>query len=561
VTKVGTGSITFSNANYTGATAVGLGNLDIAGGTFGSSTSPFDVEGNSGTAASAAATVSGGGMIASLVVLGPNANNFGALLTINGNASATFSTGVDIGTTNSTGGGLVVDTTGNVFLGAVVDTRDTGTGLDIQGGSVTATSVALTGDGGTHACDMTVSGGSLTIGNSGSSGAFEIASGGGLTENLTVSGGSLTYLGTDGLLLNIAAIPTAVSLTGGTTSLTGITLDNVNSATVESTLTVTTGATLYLGGVGLNVGSVPTVDSGASVTLGTAAIGALANWSSSVAMALESGSTATFQAADSLGNAHNISLSGALTGGGGLKKTGGGSLTLSNAGDSYTGATNVNAGTLIVSGGLTGTVSATVSSGANLEVDGAVNSSATTTLKGGTLEGTGSVGAITTTSGDGSTLAPGFSSAATPAAGALTANGNVTLDSSATFSLRLGVAVAGDNDQLNVPAFDTVALNSANLQLNTGTFVSQTIGFLYVLINGDAAGTGQITGEFAQGGSITASNGYMYNILYDVNANNTGVGNDVDLELVAAVPEPGTWAMLIAGLGMLIVWRRSRRNA
>jgi autotransporter-associated beta strand protein len=60
-----------------------------------------------------------------------------------------------------------------------------------------------------------------------------------------------------------------------------------------------------------------------------------------------SGLPATIQAADSSGNAQNITLTGALTGTGGLTKTGAGVLVLNNSGNNYTGATNVSAGALV----------------------------------------------------------------------------------------------------------------------------------------------------------------------------------------------------------------------
>ena len=58
----------------------------------------------------------------------------------------------------------------------------------------------------------------------------------------------------------------------------------------------------------------------------------------------------TFQSADANGSAFNISLSGALTGVGGLKKIGAGVLALSGA-NNYTGTTVVSNGTLAVSTG------------------------------------------------------------------------------------------------------------------------------------------------------------------------------------------------------------------
>jgi hypothetical protein len=93
-----------------------------------------------------------------------------------------------------------------------------------------------------------------------------------------------------------------------------------------------------------------------------------------------------------------------------------------------------------------------------------------------------------------------------------------------------------------------------------GAFQKQSAGYIYTLINDETSATGDINGEFEQGNSITDSNGNLYDILYNVNANDTGSGSDVDLELVA-VPEPGTWAMMLGGLGILIFWQRSRRGS
>jgi hypothetical protein len=94
------------------------------------------------------------------------------------------------------------------FFGTFIDYKDlqgngpsTTSGLIINNGTVTASSVIIqdTGSG----ANMNINGGSLTIGNSSSTGAFEIGNGASTRGGfLTMTGGSLTYLGTDGLLLN-----------------------------------------------------------------------------------------------------------------------------------------------------------------------------------------------------------------------------------------------------------------------------------------------------------------------------------------------------------------------
>jgi len=249
-------------------------------------------------------------------------------------------------------------------------------------------------------------------------------------------------------------------------------------------------------------------------------------------------------------------VNGSISGIGALTKTGAGTLNLT-ASNGYGGATTVSGGTMIVSGSLSGTVSASVAAGATLEVDGLLNSSAAATVN-GTLRGTGSTGPITT---QGGTLAPGLTAAnSSISEGTLTAGGNVTLSSTTNFSIRLGMVTgnSGDNDQLAVSS-GTVSLAGANLQLTIGNFLNNPadIGLTYVIINGgDTAGSG----TFAQGSSITA-NGYSFNIIYDTNAagGGFGTGNDVVLQLTA-IPEPGTWATMLSGFGMLLVVQRLRRK-
>jgi fibronectin-binding autotransporter adhesin len=233
-----------------------------------------------------------------------------------------------------------------------------------------------------------------------------------------------------------------------------------------------------------------------------------------------------------------------------ILKSGPGTWELTGA-NANTGVTNVTGGRLVVSGSLSGTAGVNVTGG-TLNVNGLVNTAVTVNDTGGRVSGQGLLGSVAITGG---TLAPGFS-VANSLAGTLTAAGNVTLDSASAFNIRLGVATAGDSDSL---AAASISLNHASLVLTLGpSYVLQPIGTVYVLVSGGAGGAGTGNNVFAQGSTITASNGNIFNILYGENAAGTGSGNDIDL-VVASIPEPGTWVLIAAGLGILGFRRRTLR--
>jgi autotransporter-associated beta strand protein len=259
------------------------------------------------------------------------------------------------------------------------------------------------------------------------------------------------------------------------------------------------------------------------------------------------------------GSAGTLGATVALLTGGGITfdSSGGvaattGTTALTGA-ETYTGATNVNSTTLIVGRPISATASVGVGATGILEDDSIINPAATVTSA-GTVEGQGTLGPIDINAGG--TLAPG-DTAAGNLAGTLTANGNVILTGSTSiFSIRLGVASAGDSDQL-LDSLGSISLGGATLNLMLGSsYASQAVGTTYVIVNGGAATTGSAGNTFAQGFTIVASDGDFYNILYGVTANGSGRGNDV--VLLRAVPEPGDVALVLGGMGILGFWWRLR---
>ena len=183
--------------------------------------------------------------------------------------------------------------------------------------------------------------------------------------------------GTSGgiVVINSSGTVTSTPLPGGTVNLSGGTMiakelrfngsnkhagaasgGDVN-ATSGSAVFNMTGGTLYIGGTvqfdGAGVttaGGIVNRGTGTStyaINLSGGIMGANANWVSTLNMTLgTTNGDVTFKAANAADAPFNITLSGSLSGPGGITKTGAGNLTLSGT-NSHSGNTVVSAGTLI----------------------------------------------------------------------------------------------------------------------------------------------------------------------------------------------------------------------
>lgn len=206
--------------------------------------------------------------------------------------------------------------------------------------------------------------------------------------------------------------------------------------------------------------------------------------------------------------------------------------------NAYTGATTVNAGTLLI-GDSTHTT-ASLAAGSVVTVN-----------NGGTLGGYGIINGNTTING---ALSPGAS------AGKLTFNADLTLNASATTTMEIGGTgrgVVGGYDAVDLAATSnliyggTLTLDISGV-IADGTYdlflftVAPTGSFSAIAL----AGSGGYTGPFVNNAGIwTASSG---------GKNFTFTQSTGDL-LVAAIPEPGSAALLAFGAAVVLGLRKRKR--
>jgi MYXO-CTERM domain-containing protein len=446
------------------------------------------------------------------------------VLTLSGNNSYSGDSRITGGTVTVASGGDLGDGTSDVFISS-------GATLNVNASSeVASLQETGTGNGGVAAIG---SGATLTVSGNAYNGFMNSISGEG---NLVKSGtgtmnlyGAQTYTGTT--TVSGGKLSSAVGIDSSAITVSGGTFETTAANVVANTAAVT-------------------VNSGTFSVGGSDAIGAISGSGGTINIA--SGTlTTSFDAATS-------TYSGAVTGTGGLTKSGTGTLTL--AGNNTKSGTNtVSAGTLVVNGQLAG--STTVQSGA-------------------TLAGGGSVGA--TTVGNGATISPGNSPGTLSLTNGFTLGGggnynwqiyNATGTAGATNGWDLIAVTGGDWDisglsstnQFNInlwslsgvtPDVNGNALNFNNAVTNSweiltyaslnGTFNSN----LFAINTGPVGPTGGFANDLNGGVFSLEDDGNSLNLLFTPGG---GPGP-------SPVPEPGTWAAaaLLAGAAGYVRWRRRK---
>jgi fibronectin-binding autotransporter adhesin len=237
------------------------------------------------------------------------------------------------GSTNTLPGGIRV---GDAFVAGGGSAT-----LDIPDGTLTTGWIELGNTPGTTiTATVNQTGGSVrTTGQAAENAGVRLGHFPAATTFYNLSSGTL--LVDNGFFLTAAVDGTGTfNQTGGTATATRVVVNARGGSGGNGTVTVS-GGTLNVGSGGIvNDGTGP-----AAMNVGGSGgtIRATAPFGSSLPMTLAGAgvNAATF---DTNGNA--VTLSGALTGSGGLNKNGAATLTLSGAGHAYVGATTVNAGTL-----------------------------------------------------------------------------------------------------------------------------------------------------------------------------------------------------------------------
>jgi fibronectin-binding autotransporter adhesin len=359
--------------------------------------------------------------------------------------------------------------------------------------------------------------------------------------------------------LRLASANATGTIAGGITVQNGAALELTGGISFVADALNITGEGVSSGGALKNFSGANTYQGAITIGTGGARINSAASTLTLTGGVVTAGNNVTF------GGAGNTTVStAAISGAGGLAKDGAGRLNLSFA-NTYTGATNVNEGTLEVSGaGSINTSSGiTVAAGASL-----VYNSSTALTKAPTLNGTPGNPAIFSGSGNLGSIAMSLNSlddVISPGnSPGIQAYGASQTWSSFTYEWELNdwddkvAGIGGNIDQIQVTG--TLDLSGTEYALD-----------ILSLTTGDVSGDVHNFAETDNVWTILTTTGGITNfdaLEWDINALgftnseigtwSLGLGNsNQDLILTyTAVPEPG--AALLGSLGFLLILRRRR---
>ncbi|MBL8823189.1 MAG: autotransporter-associated beta strand repeat-containing protein [Planctomycetia bacterium] len=529
LTKLGAGTLVLSGANtYTGGTNLNAGILSVAG------------DGNLGN--------SGDGL-----------NFNGGILRITGTS---FSNNVRPINWGGNGGGFDIASAPHTFTVSQALTAGGNLTKSGAGTLVLANNNSYTGT-------TTVSAGTLQVGNAaftGSLGAGLVTINPGATLryyrndlssfSTTFSGnGTLNYFGT-GNQNESTYLPT-----GNNSGFTGTVQVGNSAGGNGARVAVTTQNQLGAGPVVVNTGSQVYLQSGTYANNFTInGNGWLENSGNLGALRIDAGSTitgsVTLAGNSRIGSSTTASVSGVISGGFSLEKVSSGTLTLSAA-NTYTGPTTVIGGALIINGNQSAATG-----------DYTVNA-------GATLGGSGIVGKLVNFNGG--TVSPGNPGDT----GILTINGGINFNAGSSFRVELQGSVVGTGyDQLILNSTTQSYVMVPGIQLIGDRLGTYQANFLdsFMILKGSNLGIGTFAG--LSDGALFNFDGQVFQIRYNVpdlytvtpqfgitwtgddGFGNYGADNGGNI-VIAAVPEPGTWALILGTLSICgyVAYRRNSKSS
>jgi autotransporter-associated beta strand protein len=566
-----------NTANTAGVGQVSIGTvgsnaavLELNGGTIHANNGGVNVLVGTASGANGVLNISSGTLTAAAEFwVGAGAGSFGTLKMSGGTVSsgAWFVIGRDSSGTADMSGGTINVTNRN-FIVAATGVRGV---ADLYGSAVVNVTATGAGNGSVYVGEAFQSSPSIGELNLSGSAAVNIAGGDGLFLGVN-SGGSGTVNFNGGTLTTPLVKKGvgfgAVNFNGGTlksnaanaTFLEGLDTayinqggaiidDGGNAITVAQPLLAPTGNGIGSIAVsnGINYVGVPTVEilgdgtgatavakvDGSGNLIGITVTNPGVGYTDATAAVVGGGG---FVTVDSVTLKPNVS--------GGLTKRGTGTVTLSGA-NTYTGPTVIEAGTLAISGSISGSQSITTKSGTTLNVETVPGGFAL--ANGQKLQGNGTVVGNVTMS-EGSKLAPG------EGPGTITFAGNLDL----TLTVTPANSAALQFEFATIASSDKATVTTGSLTIGTGVLGFSDFSFsaiagleegTYTLFDTSTTIVGtldsaNLSGAFGPGffGTLGFADG----------------GHDL---VLTVIPEPGSAALLLGGLSMLAGLRVRRRRA